>query len=324
MKNKITVVAAIAALALTSLGCQTGNTGGGDIDHSDGFAPGGSGSISLVLNSRTITTGQFDGFRVSAKDEDGAPVPDLRITCDTEAGLALIEPTAGFETTDSNGEISGKVGCERSGSYLMICRAPAPSSTRDSMTIICQGDRPTGFTGFPGSAGGGLGGGSVDNNTIAGIRIAAISVTDTGSFDAFTTSIDTVHNACADATTTEPFFDSSVRFSIVNNSPYVLTFKSLKYVVANAYTGGASGTSGTLSLTGSAAQAVDANGGTGMVDSLLFPATGGTKSVYNGSPISDGFKNITFTLTGTNELGETFQVKASTALSFGNFNRCVG
>jgi hypothetical protein len=87
--------------------------------------------------------------------------------------------------------------------------------------------------------------------------------------------------------------------------------------------GGTAATSGKLNLTGSAAQAVDANGGTGTVSSLLFDASNGGKAVFRGPQITTaGFKNIVFTLTGENELGEKFTIKTSTSLSFDNFNRC--
>ena len=323
--NKIISALSIITLAgLCIAGCQ-GSTSGDPVDLTGGATQGATGSLSLLFTqSKTLTTGTYQGFRVVTKDSSGVGIPSIRVTCDTENGLSLIEPTAGYENTDSNGEFSGKVGCNKPGSWLMICRLPSPSGVRDAQSIVCQGDRPAGFTGWSGAAGGGLGGGNGDNTTLSGVRVSSVLVSDTGDSTP-TTSIDITQGGCVSSgtVTPEPFHDSSVKFTVVNNSPYLIQLTSMTYTVANADGTGASSTSGSLDLTASASASVDANGGTGTFDSLLFQASSGTKKVYNGATFAAGFKNVTFTLSGQNELGEKFTVKTATALSFANFNRCT-
>jgi hypothetical protein len=307
------------------LGCQSGNTSGGDVDQGGEVPSGQSGTLTLSLtDGMSQTTGTMQGFRVEARDSNGSPVPNIRITCDTEDGLALVEPTSGFENTESNGMMSGKVGCENPGSYIMICRLPSPSGIKASETIVCQGQRPAGFVGWPGSGGGGLGGGSSITDTISKVRVTSVTASDNGTSDSSTTSIDITQSICdsGGTPTAEPFFDSSATFTIVNNSTSIVKITAMSYKVANAYGDGRTATSGKLRLTGSASQAIDSNGGTGTVSSLLFDANGGNKDVYGGSALSSGFKNVVFTLYGENELGDKFEIKSATALSFSNFNRC--
>lgn len=311
------------------LGCQQGNTSGGEIDHQSGQADSSSiGSVALELpDGEELQTGDMMGFRVYAKDRNDAPITDIRVTCDTEKGLALIEPTSGHETTDSNGQISGKVGCDNAGSYLLACRLQS-SSRRDTVTVKCVGDRPAGFSGFAGAGGGTLGGGNSDNTTNSGARISSITAYDTGDFSTATTSIDIAQDVCTTngTATPEPFYDSGVKFTVVNDTPYLLLLKSYKYTVSNAFGTGTSFTSSTIKFTSSASAAADANGGTGTVQALFLDASSGGKR-YVGSnqniPLTaTGFKNITFTITADNELGEEMEIKGSEALSFDDFGRC--
>jgi hypothetical protein len=330
MKKRIEKIKAgslILSLVLIGvlIGCQSGNTSGGDVADDGEFGSGKSGSLSLTLTSGTqLRTGAMQGFRVAARDASGSPIQNIRITCDTEDGLALIEPNTGIEQTDGNGEMSGKVGCNNKGSYLMMCRLPSPSSARASETIVCTGERPSGFNGWPSAGGGGLGGGSSDIDTISRVRVTDVDVADSGSFDSATSSIDIVQGVCdsGGTPTIEPFFDTSVRFSITNNSNSIVRFTGMRYTVSDAYGTGTTATSGKLSVTGSAATAVDSNGGTGQVDSLLFDAQSGAKAIFGGNTLTAGFKNVTFTLYGENEIGDTFEVKTAVALSFDGFNRC--
>lgn len=308
-------------------GCHSGSTDGGDVDHTGTqYDPAGSGAMRLDLVEDELTVGEIGGFRVYATDAKGAPVTQMRITCDTENGLALIEPTSGVETTDSNGQISGRVGCNVEGSYLIACRLQGVSARRQSATVRCSGDRPAGFTGFTGAGGGGLGGGSVDPDTISTIRVTAVAVSDGGTTEASTTSIDILQGTCTTGTETtpEPFYDSSVKLTVTNNSPFIVRFTGLRYRVSNGTDSGGTFTSSAIAVNGEAATGVDANGGKGTVDSLFLDASGNGKR-YIGSSTNiptPGIRNVTFILTGTTEIGEEFEVTGSTALSFDNFNRC--
>lgn len=327
-KKALLKFSAIALLAGGLLvGCQSGNTSGGEVDHdSTQYDPNESGNMRVELvDGDELRVALTTGFRVYATDSEGAPVTQMRVTCDTEDGLALIEPTTGVESTDSNGQISGRVGCENPGSYLLACRLQGVSARRKSVTVRCTGDRPAGFVGFPGSGGGTLGGGSADNDTISSVRITNVAVSDAGG-DESTTSIDIEQSVCASGgtPTAEPFFDTSATFTVTNNSPFILQITGLRYRVSNANGSGGTVSSGTLGVTGSAAATVDANGGSGEISSLIFDANGSGKRFFGSSSniSSPGIKNITFTLIAENEVGQSFEVSTTTALSFDNFNRC--
>ncbi|RIL12175.1 MAG: hypothetical protein DCC75_00895, partial [Proteobacteria bacterium] len=161
----------IGILALAGYGCS----GGGDTDGGDenfegtGFVAtdDAAGGLTLTVDQTTLSISEVSGFSVDVFDASGDPVAGLEIACDTEQGLAIVEPNTGFELTDSSGHMSGKVGCESPGSYQMACRLPIGGNKRKFETIRCSGDIPTGFSGFPGAAGGTLGvgtggGGSAD------------------------------------------------------------------------------------------------------------------------------------------------------------------
>lgn len=304
-------------------GCG-GNTDGETVPNNPAN-PTSVGDTRLSIDGgSTIKTGNFKGFSVTVTNSDGKASSDVKVTCDTEKGLSLIEPTSGIESTDSNGKVFGKIGCDNPGNFKIICRGASTGSS-DSATVECSGSRPSGFGGFPGAGGGGLGGGSVDNGTTSKVRISAVNVSDTSSISTYTTSIDIVQDRCVsgDTVTAEPFTDSTVTFAIVNNTTNIIKITGVSYKVSNAYGTGVIAASGKLSVTGSAASAVDANGGTGSVASLLFNAKNGSKQIYGDSKnLTEGFKNVNFTLYGENELGDEFTITASTALSFDNFGRC--
>ena len=326
----------LSALLALGAGCSGGSTGGGDQDYTgDQYDNTAAGRITLTLvDGDLLAVSVIEGFRVHVKDQDGRPVENIPILCDTEAGLAIIEPTTGKEYTDSDGQMSGKIGCSAPGSYLLACRVGVGGGKRTSTTVRCQGPIPVGFDGFPSpTGGGGLGGGSSDNEdggsggSSSGVRITAIAAYDTGDTTAGTTSIDISQDAdCDNDNTTvdpEPFYDTSVGITVVNNSNRIVRFTSLKYKISNYDGNGSSVTSSSISLVGEGI-ALDANGGQDKIVSLMLDANaGGKRVVGNSTNISDsGIKNIRFTLTGTNDIGDTVTVSSSTALSFDGFNRC--
>lgn len=155
--------------------------------------------------------------------------------------------------------------------------------------------------------------------------MTAINAYDSGDTSAASTSIDITQSACGSAGSTptaEPFFDTLIGLTIVNDSSFSVNFQSLRFTVANFDGAGSTFRSGSLSLIGESN--VDANGGQSTIFSLVFDANSGGKRFFGASSnISDrGFKNLTFTLTGVNESGDTVTVSGSTALSFDNFNHC--
>ena len=344
MKKSIATITIIgfSALVVACVG------GGGDTDG------GKSGDLADAYNGDTFvadddTVGRIEvdvlepdlqvaltsGFFVRVFDAAGAPVPNIKVSCDSEQGVAIVEPTTGTEITDAGGEISGKIGCEVPGSYQFGCRLPVGGNRRKFVKIVCNGPIPNGFTGFPGAAGGGLGtGGSgtaqdggVGGVNPDGVRITSIAISDTGVSSASTTSIDTTFSDCdtdAATFTAEPFFDTSATFKVVNNSNLNIRFKSLRYTVPNASGSGSSSfTSSSIGLIGEAAP----NGGeTTFSGIIIFDAVSLGKR-FNGAsaniPSSLGFRNITFALTGTTDLGDEVTITGTQALSFDGFNNCA-
>ena len=317
------------SLVFTGSSCSSSDTdGGGDSGKEDSFVStdDSTGTIDLSVNSTRLGIGDTSGFFVTVRDVNGGPVDALRISCDTEIGLALIEPTTGFELTDSFGNMSGVVGCEAPGSFQIACRLPVGGNKRKFETIVCSGDVPADFTGFPGAGGGGLGGG-VDTTDSEddefSVRVSSINLYDEGNVTTESPAVDIARATC-DSGDPEPFFDTSVGFEMVNNTTSVVRVESYTYTIADFDGAGSSYTSGRIFFLGEA-QNLDANGGSTEVVALFIEANSdGTKSYFGRSDsITDqGFKNITFNIRATNSEGETINIEARVAISIGTFDRC--
>ncbi|MCB0320533.1 MAG: hypothetical protein KDD60_06355 [Bdellovibrionales bacterium] len=354
-KQAMVKVFGYLGMSLVGLGALTGCMGGStetdQADLSGAFVATDStvGTIRIKLNESRMNVSETSGFLVSVRNQDGAPVERISVSCDTEAGLALLEPSLGRELTDSNGNMSGILGCERPGSFQMACRLPIGSNLRTFVDVVCEGDVPAGFSGFGGSAGGGglnggSGGVSVGDDGAPGgagtegIRITRISVYDQGEVSGGgTTSVDTASHICSssdDATCVddgETLFDSHVEFTILNDSNKAIRLTGFNFTVPSANgTGTATFDSKTIQF----------------ASSLEVPAFGGEESFYglfldvvantsagcgigkrfpdssSAIPINLGFRTITFTVYGTNELGEEIAVKGTTTLSFFDVDRC--
>jgi len=339
----------VGALALCFVGC-TGNTDGGDAATSNGdqFVAGDSntGTISLDVETPDLQVSEVSSFRVRVKDASGNGVQNVSVSCDTEQGLALLEPTSGSELTDDQGQMSGKVGCAAPGSLRMGCRLPVGGNKRQFATIHCSGPIPTGFTGFAGAAGGGLGGGvdTSDNGGLGGgditngLKITAVDYLDLGPSSSGSTSVDVAQGLCgtgcassSNSCTAEPFFDTYVQFTIVNNTNQTVHCSSYTYSVPH----GLNATSGTVT-SGSIAftneQAI-ASGGAEVALKALFldvvstSGCGGLecKTFYGQSsviPNDFGFRNVSFRVSCSNDLGQSVVLKATQSASFDNFNAC--
>lgn len=346
-KKLLASTALLLASGLMSA-CTSGSTSNSsNADNFQGTAFNGSddstGSIRLALeDGDELAVSQVESFRVKVRDGSGGPVVNTPIFCDTEDGLALIEPASGQENTDSNGQMSGRVGCQIQGSFLLACRLGEGANKRKAVTVKCTGDVPTGFDGFPPPVGGGgLGGGVSDGNeggpggAFGSVRITNVRAFDSGSQDdsGASSSIDTLQGTCGTGTdiTAEPFFDTSLGVTVVNNSNTAIQFTSMKFKVSNADGLGSSYTSPSMGLIGEST-ALDAMGGTQTFYVLAFDAVsdsfaGESNKRFAGAnsamPTALGFRNVAVTLTGTNGFGETVSVKGTVALSFDNFNKCT-
>lgn len=329
---------ALAGFGLGLAGC-TGSTDGGsqgekDFSETQFIADDTVGSIELIPNETNLEIGEETGFFVVARDARGNGVPFINIACDSEAGVAILEPTTGVEATGADGRMSGRIGCELPGSHLFGCRLPIGANKRQFVTIICEGEVPPGFEGFPGAGGGGLGGGvqvDPDNDNIEEVRITAIAADDEGGTTlggegGGTTSIDVRQSLCLEGGTgtpeAEPFFDTLITVKVLNNTDVPVSFRTLTYSVDNADGQGTQFNSKPLAVL---TDTIAANGGEATYTTLVFNASNGRKFFADSTfPIPDnlGFRNITFRLFGENALGEQITLTARTTLSFGTFDRC--
>ncbi len=328
-KSLLSIMSLLLTIGLVT-GCDSGSTnGGGDSGKDDQFVADGDtvGTISISVNDSQLAVGETSSFSVQVKDANGGAVSDTRISCDTEVGLALVEPTTGSEMTDGFGGMSGVVGCEAPGSFRMGCRLPVGGNLRKFTTVKCSGTAPAGFTGFPGAGGGGLGGGvdtsGDDGDDSFGLRLVGITFSEVDAVS--TTSLDTIQGICEDDTG-EPFTDTTVHFVLQNNSNEIVRITNYTYTVANFDGNGNSHTSPTLTFIGEA-DSLDADGGRGTFSALFADATsvGPTNKRFFGrnESISDfGFKNITFNISGVTSGGKSVSISGRTAASFDNFNNC--
>ena len=102
--------------------CNQGDTDGGIADAFPGSplvagAINSGATLSIIADTNVPLGGSIE-YLVEARDANGAPLPFIPITCDTEQGLALLEPTvnpptsttAGIASTSSGGVMSGVLG----------------------------------------------------------------------------------------------------------------------------------------------------------------------------------------------------------------------
>jgi hypothetical protein len=261
-------------------------------------------------------------------------VSNISVACDSEKGVAILDPQRGYALTDSNGVMSGMIGCEAPGSFQFLCRLAVGANRRKFVSVNCTGDVPSGFQGFPGAAGGGLGGGSQTNDD-GDVRITTASFIDDGSASsgspAAGASIDISQRADCDGDSTtvdfEPFFDTYARLTVENNLPEQVRFESLQYSVSDVDGQGTEFTSKRLGLTQEADSTLADSGASTTIIMPIFKAYNGGKFV--GDPLGTGVQitnraltTVSFTLIGKTASGESVSVKARATASFGDFNRC--
>jgi hypothetical protein len=339
-------VTLVGAGILGFVGCQ-GNTDGGsaaDPDYRDDVFVGdetSTGTIRVVLNDSSIPVGQTSGFKVFVADSKGQPIPYTRVICDSEKGVALIEPTSGYELTNGDGVMSGVIGCAAPGSYQMVCRLSVGANRRQFVSVACTGEVPAGFSGFPGAGGGGLGGGT--QTTADGeIQITDAGFVDDGNFASSSVptdaTIDTVQTSDCDIATSaldlEPFYDTYAVLNVENNLQERVTLLYLECSVT-----GVDGTSnvadcGTIGLTRSSNSTLEANNDSTIIQVPVFKIFNGGK--YVGNPTSGTGTRITGTGLYTVSFRLYYQkasdvsgdgtdlpyITASATAAFGNVNRC--
>ncbi len=293
------------------------------------------GAIEVEVEEASIPVGGTSGFFVRAQNARQEGVSNINIACDSEAGVAIIEPQTGYELTNSSGVMSGVIGCERPGSFQLVCRLSVGANRRKFVSVRCTGDIPSGFQGFPGAAGGGLGGGAQTNDD-GDVRIVSAGFVDDGSTlsgDVLTSeAVDISQDGdCDNLGTTadqEPFFVTYVKLKVENNLAQRVRFSYLQYSVSNVDGNGTEFTSKRLAITEEVDSSLSSSSaGSATIFVPVFNAYGGGK--YVGDPLGVGIQitntslqAVSFSLVGETASGEAVEISAQATASFGNYNRC--
>ncbi|MBL7661988.1 hypothetical protein JNK13_04460 [bacterium] len=322
---KLVSVIFVVTICATLFACTQGNTDGSDDAETSGTgkdgrftSTGSSGSQLTIIAPEKVAVGDTSGYRVIAQDPSNRALKNLLITCDSEQGIAILEPTTGVEHTDDNGQMSGVLGLERPGSYVFECRASGVHNLIARTTIIGTGTIPEGFNGFAGAAGGGLGGGRVTDDDTANIRILSLEFTDAGGTSKFGT-IDTARIGDCDGDSTtddpEPFTNTQYTIKIKNTSKVQrLKIESVKFEIND----GAGSQTGTLNVNAEAApdSEVAVNG--------LFINGVPPSQVYTGSSnvVTSGTHAVKVTVRGRLGSGDSITLQSTQTVTFGSVDNC--
>ncbi|MFN4896691.1 MAG: hypothetical protein ACK5GN_00240 [Pseudomonadota bacterium] len=291
------------------------------------------GTIDLRVAGSSIEVGNTSMFTVHARNSRQQPVANMNIACDSEQGVAILDPQRGYALTDSSGVMSGVIGCEAPGSFQFVCRLAVGANRRKFVSVNCTGDVPSGFEGFPGAAGGGLGGGSQTNDD-GDVRITSAGFIDNGSAGNESTagsSIDISQTPDCDLDSStldpEPFFDTYVKLVVQNNRAEQVRFEYLQYTMADVDGQGTEFTSKRLGLTQDVDSSLAESGDSSTIIMPVFKAY--NRGKYVGDPLGMGMQitnraliTVSFTLVGKTSRGEDVVVKARSTASFGDFLAC--
>lgn len=312
---------------LTACG-GTGSTDGGVAVTDDAgigaqfVSDGGSGGTLRIEAPARLAVGDREEFRVIATDPSGAPLSFIRIFCESELGIAILEPSSGgvaFESTGSAGVMSGVLGGLTAGSYLLECRGPQGFNLLARTSILITGDVPEGFDGFPGAAGGNLGGGLLVEPPFEDSVSAQITFT-TPSGDTRNGPIDI--NFIADcngdgtADDPEPYIFNNYNIAVVNGRDDRLFIESVTFSVDDGQ--------GVVSSTQLGGLVINPNASTVVVGSFTEFVFGTAIKTYAGTTFSliPGTYNVTFTLRGTTGSGESFSLRQNASITIAAVNNC--
>ncbi len=331
-------------VALFVLSCNRGDTDGGEGNDDAGtgvqlVSDGGFGASLKIEAPDELEVGDVDGFRVFLKDPAGAALPFIRIFCESEQGIAIIEPSragVAFENTDAQGQLSGQVGGLAPGSYLFECRAEEGFNLVDRVTIIVRGDIPPGVTGFPGAAGGNLGGGRFVEEPVApgagapgGVSIEFETVDGTSREAA---AIDLFNDvSCDDDLTTadnEPFGPDRILVTISNPLDEPINLGQLTFAPRDG-----SGVISVIQPSGTQiaarasqtfesflTQVTGTSGGAGVDAITLTKVWAGTST-----QIGTGTFGVDISTTAVGaESGDSFSINDAGTIQVANFNNCAG
>jgi hypothetical protein len=219
----------------------------------------------------------------------------------------------------------------------MVCRVSVGANRRKFIGVTCEGDVPSGFTGFPGAGGGGLGGGVTQDGDSGDATIVAMGFEDGGSTSvtpgspSSNASIDIFQESDCDGVEStidpEKFYDTYLNLEVENNFTEDIRFSSMTYSVRNVDGQGTVFQSKPIGLTSNSGSSVGGNGGTTGLLVPLFKASQGGKYVGDPSGVGIrisqvGFRTVTVTLNGQTASGRRVELTARSTASFGNYDRC--
>lgn len=327
MRKFIRSLLVVAVAVAVFVACKQGDSDGGGNESTPGIqyvSDGGSGSRLTIEVDDEIAVGGTAHFLILATDPNGAPMQNLLITCDTEDGIAILEPvvratgstTAAIEHTSARGGMSGVLAGERPGSFMIECRASFGTNLIVRKTLRITGE---GVATFAGSAGGGLGGGVVDDgdDDAEQVNFLDISFTDVTGTTSQVAQIDLsqIGNCDGDALTVDPeiFGEDGYNLSIKNNRSAAIQIDSVEFSI-----------SGIVTSINQATQIVIPAGSSTAGLSGPFSFVNGTKN-YSGTniPIDIGTENVVFTVTGSALDGSSpFTIRRSAVMTANHYNNC--
>lgn len=294
-----------------------GQTSGGELSPTEGqFISNDetTGRLELSVDSSSLGIGETTGFRAFVYDAMSRPVANIRVICDSEEGIAMLEPTTGSELTGAGGAVSGIIGCTKPGSYQFGCRLPVGANKRKFIGIRCAGEVPDGFAGFPGASGGNVGGGAVvPTEPSTNVRITdVVAVNSSG---AATGSIDVTRTTCPSGV--EPFSDDRLGVALRNSSNTVVRISRAQVIVEGGARDGSDLESQLLVVTAE----VEA-GETATLTLPLLRVDGAGKTVDGSADVSQGIKSVIVVLFGETLDGTEVELEAGTSITFAETDNC--
>ncbi len=326
----VTILGAVGLLA----GCNQGDTDGGSANDnilgpgSQPVSDGGFGAsltIRLENGGDTMEVAQRTRFFVTALDPSGIPLGFRRVFCDSELGIAILEPSANgvaFEHTNSAGEMSGILGGVTPGSFLLECRLEEGFNLVARKTIRIHGEVPEGFQGFPGAAGGNIGGGSIQPNPNATAQLVQIVFNGVGlNNDAngpidITQNLDCNADGGATADDLEPFSFDEYTITVNNRTTGPLAIDSVTFTVNDGRN--------VVSTQQFAGMIIPAGSSQELSGTFIEFVLGSNTKVFAGTAFNVllGTYNVTFTVNATAANGDDVELEGSASVTFGEVDNC--
>lgn len=326
-----------ALCLLGAMACNGGDTDGGTASEDMGggspfISDGGAGAtLTIRLHEEEIGVGDTAPFEVLLRDPQGAPIEFIRIFCESERGIAIIEPSSGgvaFESTGPDGNMSGVLGGVTPGSFMLECRAQQGFNLYDRVRVKITGDVPAGFQGFPGAAGGNLGGGVIVDQTPDvddgfGLRVSGIQFIDAGgetSVGPLDFSMDPDCDNDVDTVDPEPFTYTQYKVTVTNDTEETVFVESVQFTIRD---------SGSASETSRQTQTLEiAAGESKAVNGILTTLAGGgcttPAGCYSGGTngVEQGTFNGTVAITGRSVNDTSFAIDRNFTIQWDVVNNC--